>query len=178
MRAVTLAHNGNHRRRPAERHPVGGHRVARPAQRRLGVIADQHDGLHGAGRFENQVDDLLCGNHSVTPFRTSVEHVDSSEQRRRAAVTDGRHLTGLRLAAVERPTEAPGRLPANGFHRVPEVGRRRLVGDIAQLAVQPAVADPEEPLPGELEVVALLIDGEAAVALHVDAVVGGADGDD
>jgi hypothetical protein len=68
------------------------------------------------------------------------------------------HLTGLGLTAVERPAESPGRRPADGLHRVPEVGGDRLIGDIADLSVEPAVADPEEPLPGELEVVALHID--------------------
>src|SRR4051794_5064149 len=88
----------------------------------------------------------------VTRFLARVEHIHPAEQRGRATVADGRNLPRLSLAAVERPAQAPGLSPANGFHRIPEIGGGGLVGDIAQLAIQPAVANPVEPLPGELKV--------------------------
>ena len=52
----------------------------------------------------------------------------------------GCDLSGLRLAAVERTAEPPRRRPADGFHRTPEVGGGGLVGDVAQLTVELAVA--------------------------------------
>src|SRR6202007_2811573 len=84
-----------------------------------------------------------------------VEDADAAEQRRRAAVTDRRDLHGLALAAVEGAAEDVGLRAADRLHRVPEVGRNRLVGNVAELAGQPAVGDLVEALAGELEVVPL-----------------------
>ena len=95
--------------------------------------------------------------------------VDVLEQRRRAAVAHRRHLAGLGLAAVEGAAEHVGLRAADDRHRAPEVRRRRLVGDVAQLTGQPAALDPVEPLAGELEVVALHVDRPALVADDVDA---------
>ena len=74
MRALSpLAHNGNHRDAAADRNPVGGHRIARPPQRRLDLVGDQHHGLVGAaelGRlFQDEVDDLLRGDHRPPSVR-------------------------------------------------------------------------------------------------------------
>jgi hypothetical protein len=86
-------------------------------------------------------------------------------------VADRRDLAWLPLAAVERAAEHVGLRPADRLHRVPELRRRRLVGGVPQLAVEPAVPDPEEPLAGELEVVPLHVDRPGLVADDVDAVV-------
>ena len=82
---------------------------------------------------------------------------------------------GLGLAAVERAAEHVGLRPADGRHRAPEVRRRRLVGHVAQLAGEPPVLDPVEPLAGELEVVALHVDRPALVADDVDAALDAGD---
>jgi len=61
-------------------------------------------------------------------------------------VADRGDLAGLGLAAVERSAEPPGRRPADASI-APEVGGGRLVGHVAQLAVEPSVADPENRCP-------------------------------
>src|SRR4051812_45926018 len=100
-----------------------------------------------------------------------VEDAYAAEQRRGTAVTDGSDLTRLTLAAVEGAAEQIGVGPTDGFHRAPEVGRRCLVGNISQLADEPALADLVKALPGELEVVALHVDRPALVADDVNAPV-------
>src|SRR5690606_38213008 len=92
---------------------------------------------------------------SLARLLQGVEDVDAAEQRRRAAVADRRDLPRLALAAVERAAQHVRLRAADGLHGVPEVGGGRLVGDVAELPGQPPVLDPVEPLPGELEVVAL-----------------------
>src|SRR6516225_9102187 len=86
-------------------------------------------------------------------------------------MADRGHLTGLGLAAVVRPTQLPSRRPANCFHRIPEIDRGGLISDVANLPVQAPVADPVEPLTGELKVVALHVNRPGSVADDVDAVV-------
>ena len=100
-----------------------------------------------------------------------VEDPHVADEGRGAAVAHRRHLAGLALAAVEGPAEQVGGLAAHRLHRAPEVGRGGLVGDVAELAGQPAVLDPEEALAGELEVVALHVDRPALVAHDEDAPV-------
>ncbi len=84
-------------------------------------------------------------------------------------MADRGDLPRLALAAVEGAAEHVGLRAADRLHRVPEVRRGRLVGDVPQLAVEAAVPDPEEPLPGELEVVPLHVDRPGLVAEDVDA---------
>src|SRR3954464_12617873 len=102
------------------------------------------------------------------PFGACVEHVDTAEQRRRAAVADRRNLSRLRLAAIERAAEPPRRRAADSLHRTPEVGGDGLIGHVAKLPVQLPVADAEKSLPGELKVVSLHVDRPALVAENVD----------
>src|SRR5271156_6528367 len=90
-------------------------------------------------------------------------------------MADRGHLTGLSLAAVVRASESPGRRPADGFHRIPEIGGGGLIGDVANLPVQSSMADAVEPLPGELKVIALHINRPGSVADDVDAVVDAGD---
>ena len=59
MRLVEVADDRDHRRRPARRHPVGGHRVVRPPQRRFRAIRDDHNRLANLRRRQRLVDDLL-----------------------------------------------------------------------------------------------------------------------
>src|SRR6185437_7855657 len=100
---------------------------------------------------------LPCGTAaaSCACLLRGVNVSDGPGDHRGAAVADRRHLAGLALAAVERAAKDVGLRPADGLHRVPEVGGRGLVGGVAELAGQPAVVDQEEPLAGELEVVPL-----------------------
>src|SRR5205823_3509077 len=93
-----------------------------------------------------------------------VEYPHAAHQGGRAAVADRGDLTGLALAAVEGAAEHVGLRPPDGFHRAPEVRGGGLVRDVAQLAVEAPVPDPEETLPGELEVVPLHVDRPALVA--------------
>ena len=86
-----------------------------------------------------------------------------------------RDLAGLRLAAVEGAAEHVRLRAADRLQRAPELGRRRLVRDVAQLADEPAAADLVEALAGELEVVALHVDRPALVADDVDAALDAGD---
>src|SRR5690348_11030989 len=101
---------------------------------------------------------------SVPRLGAGVEDADAPEERGRTAVADRRHLAGLGLAAVEGALQPPGAWPADGLHRTPEVGRRGLVGRVADLPLQSAVADLDESLSRELEVVPLHVDGPRVVA--------------
>ena len=150
-----------------------------PAKRRLALLDSVHQDDAAAGRRRRQgpLDGLLRGQRldhrpaSVRVFRT----LTASEQRRRATVADRGHLTRLTLAAVHRASEHPGLRSADRFQRAPEVRRRRLVGDVPQLPGELPVPDQEEPLTGELEVVALHVDRPAVVADDVDAALDPAD---
>src|SRR3954468_2152316 len=106
---------------------------------------------------------------SPSAFLNRVENAYAAEQRGRAAVAHRRDLTRLALAAVEGTAEQIGLRTADRFHRPPEVGGGRLVGDVAQLPDESAVANLVEPLTGELEVVALHVDGPALVTDDIDA---------
>jgi hypothetical protein len=78
-----------------------------------------------------------------------------------------RHRTDLRrlaLAVVEGAAERVVAPVEIRDARVPKLLRIRLVGDIAQHPDHLAVADLVEQLAAELEIVALLIDREGAVA--------------
>ena len=147
-----------------------------PAQRRLALevssaITTQSSDSDSASARST----ISCGRPPLpvtgSGLLDRVEDPDAAEQRRRAAVADRRDLAGLALAAVERAAEHVGLRAADGLHGVPEVGGRGLVGDVAELAGQPAVLDLVEPLAGELEVVPLHVDRPALVADDVDAVL-------
>src|SRR3954466_15875564 len=112
---------------------------------------------------------------SLAGLRHRVEDADAAEQRCRAAVADRRRLAGLALAAVHRAAEDVGLRTTDGVHRSPEVSGRRRVGDVAELPAEPAVDDPVEALPRELEVVALHVDGPRLVADDVDTALDAAD---
>jgi hypothetical protein len=62
---------------------------------------------------------------------------------RKSAVAHRGDLPRLALTAVEGAAEHVGLRAADRYHRVPEVRRGRLVGDVPQLAVEAAVPDPE-----------------------------------
>src|ERR1700691_4679944 len=111
----------------------------------------------------------------LVPFFRSVEHPHRAEERGRRPVAHRRHLPGLALPAVERPAQDVRLGAADRLHRVPEVGRRRLVGHVLELAVEAAVPDPVEPLARELEVVPLHVDRPRLVAEDVDAVLDAGD---
>src|SRR5208282_1385165 len=89
---------------------------------------------------------------SLLSLLSRVEDPDAAHEHRRAPVAYRRDLAGLALAAVERAAEHVALRPADRLHRIPEVGSRGLIGDVAELAGQPPAGDLEEPLPGELEV--------------------------
>src|SRR5262249_4620609 len=105
---------------------------------------------------------------SYPGLRDGVEDAYAAEESGRRTVADRCDLTGLALAAEERAAEQVGLWTADRLHRAPEVGRRRLVGEVLDLAGQLAVHDQERALRGELEVVALLVDREGILAHEIE----------
>src|SRR5688572_20349344 len=81
-----------------------------------------------------------------------VDDVDLLETRGGTSVADGVRLSGLALSIVERSAEPIRRSAADHVHRIPEVGRVALVGDVAQHADDPAAAHFVERLAREGEV--------------------------
>src|SRR6185369_14846567 len=91
-------------------------------------------------------------------FPGDVEDGDVAESRRHAAVAHRVDLRWLTLAVVERAAQPVRRRAADHVHRIPEHRRVALIGNVLQHAGNLAVADLVEGLPGELEVVALMVD--------------------
>src|SRR5262249_48250542 len=106
---------------------------------------------------------------------SSIQNIDARESRDRTAVADRVALRGLPLAVAERATELICRLAAQQVAGLPEFRRVRLVREIAKLSGDLAVLHFPERLAAELEVVALMIDAVARVALDVYTVVGRTD---
>src|SRR5687768_5610728 len=109
------------------------------------------------------------------PLLCRIEDVDLPEERCGTAVRDRRDLLGLTFAAIEGATEHVRGGPAHGFHRIPEVGRTRLIRDVLHLPHDLAAAYAEEFLARELKVVPLHVDRPALVADDVEPFVQGAD---
>src|SRR5712691_11840881 len=84
---------------------------------------------------------------------------------------DWRNLSGLPFPAIERAAKQIRRAAANAIHRIPEIGRARLVGHILHLTDDPTVPDPEKLLAGKLKIVPLHVYGPALVADDIDAFV-------
>src|SRR5437867_66621 len=101
--------------------------------------------------------------------RLAGDDVDVAETRGAGGVRHPAGLAGLALAAGDEAVAAAVRLIRDGVARVPELGRDAGVDHVAQHVRAPAVFDQPECVAAELEVVALLIDAERAVALDVDA---------
>src|SRR5207237_613424 len=74
------------------------------------------------------------------------------------------------LAAEQAASEVIGRRITEPIHRIPEIRRTALVGNVAQHVPALAVLDLVEQLPAELEIKSLLVDAEAPVADDVDSV--------
>src|SRR3954449_13105256 len=104
-----------------------------------------------------------------------VDDVDVAEAARHAAVAHRVDLAGLALSVEEAGAHLVALAAADHVHGVPEVGRAHLVGNVLQLAHDLAALDLIEELAAELRVVALLVDGEAAVAHDGDATIGRGD---
>src|SRR4051812_30859443 len=100
-----------------------------------------------------------------------IQNVDFGEARDWASMADGIALRRLAFAIAERATELIGRLAAEHVAGLPELGRVRLVGEIAKLRGDLAVLDLPERLAAKLKVVALMIDAVAPVTLDVHAIV-------
>src|SRR5262245_2675496 len=80
-------------------------------------------------------------------------------------MTDDTHLTRLPLAVVEGAMQFIGRSAPNAIAGAPEIRRARLIRDVAQHAADFPLVDFAKRLAAELEVVALLIDRPAPVAV-------------
>src|SRR4029079_2279046 len=92
-----------------------------------------------------------------------------------ATMADRCDLPGLPLAAVEGSANDIRLRATDACHGPPEVGRRRLVGDVAQHACEPSVLDAVETLTRELEVVTLHVDRPGLVPDDVHATVDAGD---
>src|SRR5581483_7515995 len=97
-------------------------------------------------------------------------HLDVVKARGTGAVAGADHLFRLSLAAIRNAPEHP--MIAIGDRRagVPEFGGDAAVGRVLQHAHALAVFDFPRDLAAELEVIALVIDGPAAVGLHINGV--------
>src|SRR5262245_50428432 len=100
-----------------------------------------------------------------------VQHVDATEPGDRAAMADGVQLGRFALAVVECTAEAIRLGAAETVAGTPEIGRARLIRDVAQHAGHLAFLNFPERLAAELEVVALLVDRETPVAHDQDAAI-------
>src|SRR5690606_19431791 len=136
----------------------------------------------GPGQGDDLVEDglgLLFGEDAHgyrAPDRSAeaacgVDDVDAVETGGGRTVRDRRDLARLALAVEERTAEAVIALIGDGAARIPELRRADLVGDVLQHAGDLSVLDFVEQLATELRVVALLVDGERAIADDVDAVL-------
>src|SRR6476469_4598380 len=104
-----------------------------------------------------------------------VDDVDVAEAARHAAVAHRVDLPRLSLSVEEARAHLVALAAADHVHRIPEVRRAHLVGDVLEHADDLATLDLVEELATELRVVALLVDREAAVADDGDAAIGGGD---
>src|ERR1039458_3017851 len=100
-----------------------------------------------------------------------LNHIHLAEARRRTAVADRVDLLRLTLAVVGRAPLLPIAGSGDQVERLPEVGSARLVGDPRNHPLLLAVLDLPKGVAAELEIVALLVDREAAIAIDQDAVV-------
>ena len=99
-----------------------------------------------------------------------LDDVDLAEARGAAAVAHAVDLRRFALAVVGRAVLLPVGRSGDGVAGLPEIGGARLIGDAGDHSGLLSLLDFPEGVAAELEVVALLIDGEAAVAIDQDAV--------
>src|ERR1035441_5265441 len=111
------------------------------------------------------------GSAPQTSALVRLNHIHLAEARRRTAVADRVDLLRLPLAVVGRAPLLPIAGSGDQGERLPEVGGARLVGDPRNHPLLLAVLDLPKSVAAELEIVALLIDREAAIAIDQDAVV-------
>src|SRR5579883_1748702 len=97
---------------------------------------------------------------------------DSAKTRGAGAVPGPHHLLRLSFAAVRNSPQRPVLASGNGGARIPEFRRDSAVARILQHADAFAAADLPADLAPELEVVPFVVDGPAAVRLHVDGMIG------
>src|SRR5262245_32019186 len=109
---------------------------------------------------------MACSSGSIRQ-----QHIDSPEPRRRAAMTDRINLTRLPLAVIRCAPLHPVTRASDPVARLPEIGRAGLVGHTRKHPLFLAAFDGPEGVAPELEVIALVIDRPAAIAIDEDAVV-------
>jgi hypothetical protein len=102
---------------------------------------------------------------------SAVQHVNLPKACDGTAVADSVRLYGFALAIIEGTAQLVTRLTAQSITGAPKIRRARLIGNIAQHSDNLAFLDFPEGLSAELEIVALLIDGKAAVAVNQNAVL-------
>src|SRR5580765_7725384 len=104
-----------------------------------------------------------------------LDDIDLAETCRAAAVTDAVDLGGFALAVVGRAVLLVVSRSGDGVAGLPEIGGASLIGDARDHSRLLPLLDFPEGVAAELEVVALLIDRETAVAIDQDAVLDAAD---
>src|ERR1035438_8516627 len=100
---------------------------------------------------------------------------DFVETRGAGAVAGAHHLLGLAFAAIGDAPKRPVWVPGDGLASVPELGRDAAIAGVLQHAHALAVAHLPGDFATELKIVALIVDGPAAIGLHVDGVIGAHD---
>src|SRR6266566_9888797 len=108
---------------------------------------------------------------SLTLFRRGVEDVDFTEPCNRTPMAYGIGLGRFALAVVRRAVNFVGCLATQTVARVPEIGRARLIRDIAQHGADFAFLDFPKRLAAELKIVTLLIDRPTAVTINQNALL-------
>lgn len=81
-------------------------------------------------------------------------------------------LAGLAFAAVDHSERPPIAFIANGVAAIPKFGIIGFVEHFFDWAIQFAVFNLPEEIPAKLEIDAVLVDGETALTLDVNSVLG------
>src|ERR1700728_3897958 len=97
-------------------------------------------------------------------------HLDVVEARGACAVAGADHLFGLSLAAIRNAPQHPMIAIGDGRAGIPKLSGDAAVGWILEHAHALAILNLPGDLATELEIVALVVDGPAAIGLHVNGV--------
>src|SRR5580698_8766958 len=107
--------------------------------------------------------------------RIRGSHFDVVEARGAGAVAGADHLLGLSLAAIRNAPQYPVLAIGDGRAGIPKLGSDAAVGGILEHANAPAILDLPSDLATELEVVALVVGGPAAIGHHINRMAHGAE---
>src|SRR5437899_12674442 len=92
------------------------------------------------------------------PLSRGIEHIDLPKPRNGTSMTYGVGLAGLAFSVIGCAIQFIGGLPANAIAGIPEVGRARLISDVAQHLTDLSLLNLPRRLPAASNVISLLID--------------------